>query len=179
MALVSGRHIMRWLWMALAGVIVAGGTGCAATTEPRPRPLSPSTCTPIGSGERAWLGAEWQPFLSSVDACPVRDERGGTALLIVTVSAQRYYAPLPDGTITKALPKPLLVKPGGRVVGALPYSFPDDPPFELEVSFADWRDGFPWRVELFVRDPTVSGDHGLEPLRWDPTAQRFTGANEP
>ena len=71
------------------------------------------------------------------------------------------------------MPKPLLFTPAGKVVGSLPYNFPDDPPFSLEVTFTEWKSGFPQRIELFLRDPTVSGDHALTPLAWDAAANRF------
>jgi hypothetical protein len=95
-------------------------------------------------------------------------------LYLVAVSAQRYYSPLPSGAVTVDMPRPILFSPEGVKVGTLPYNFPDDPPFALEVTCAGWREGFPHRLELFLRDPTVSGDHALAPLVWDTARRSFS-----
>jgi hypothetical protein len=71
------------------------------------------------------------------------------------------------------LPKPILLDRAGNSVGNLPYAFPDDPPFTLSVTFGGWKGGWPERVDLFLSDPTVSGDHALAPLIWDAAARRY------
>jgi hypothetical protein len=94
------------------------------------------------------------------------------------VSAQRYYAGHPPGTATVSLPKALVLAPSGREIGRLPYSYPDDPPFALELSFSQWRGGQPQQIDILVRDPTVTGDHRLTPMRWNAQTGRYTDATE-
>jgi hypothetical protein len=130
-------------------------------------------CRQATSAETRVLSEEWGPVLSFTDACDVKDERGATVLVLVAVSASKYYEKLPQGADTVAMPKPILFTPGGENVGTLPLNFPDDPPFALQVTFANWENRWPRRIEMFVKDPTVTGDHSLEPLVWDEARRRF------
>jgi len=78
-----------------------------------------------------------------------------------------YYRSLPGQSAELVdQPKPLLLMPDGIRCGELPYSFPDDPPAEIQVRFLDWRSGFPWRIDIAVKDPTASGDRRLRKT-WD------------
>ena len=116
---------------------------------------------------------EWAAFIQHVRVCEIADGEGGTPLRLTTISAEDYYKGLPDGAETVELPKPILFDTGHESVATLPYGFPDDPPFALDVTFAGWADRWPSRIELFLHDPTVTGDHALPPLVWDPSSRRF------
>jgi len=124
------------------------------------------------------LQKEWTPFADFIDVCTLSSADGSPALSIITVSALRYYADRPDGAETTSFPKPLILAPGGKEIGQLPYSYPDDPPFEIELSFSAWHDNRPEQIDILVRDPTVSGDHRLTPMRWNATTGRYEGGVE-
>lgn len=162
--------------MGVVLAAVSGQTGCAARTARPTTRLDPASCNPVSNTEAARLSPDWQSFLPHTMTCRILDASGKAVLSVVTVSADRLYAKAPAGAPTVDLPKPVILSPDGSLVATLPYAFPDDPPFALEVTFADWERGFPRRVELFLRDPTVSGDHALNPLVWDETERRFVRA---
>jgi hypothetical protein len=160
-------------WVVAASLIVVS---CGAGPHQATERLDPAACRPAASEETRGLHEEWGRFLSYVQACEVKDDAGKAVLVVLTVSATHFYEKLPSGAETVALPKPLITTPEGEVVGSLPFAFPDDPPFALQVTFADWTRGWPHRIALFVKDPTVTGDHPLEPLRWDAASRRFSPA---
>jgi hypothetical protein len=165
MTSTKATEILAVSMLVLAGCAVGHGEPTGALNE--------TTCRPATQAETRVLAAEWSPFLSYTDACEVKDGRGKTVLVLLAVSAPRYYERLPSGAETVSMPKPVLFTAGGENVGALPLNFPDDPPFALQVTFANWKDGWPLRIEMFVKDPTVTGDHSLEPLVWDEALRRF------
>ena len=76
------------------------------------------------------------------------------------------------------MPKPLLYSLQHTVIGELPLNFPDDPPAELHIRFADWRNGFPNLIKLYVQDPAAAGNRDLAPMRWDAAARRYTAATQ-
>jgi hypothetical protein len=115
---------------------------------------------------------EWAPFSAFVDECLVRSPSGSTALAIVSVSALRFYHGKSPGTETVSFPKPIILSTAGQVIGRLPHSYPDDPPVSIRLSFDEWKDEFPRRIEIMVEDPTVSGNHML-PMIWDRMENRF------
>ena len=133
-------------------------------------------CTPKGSVQG--LRDEWARFEGFIDACVLSAADGSHALSIITVSAERYYADQPSGAATTPLPKPLILAPNGTELGQLPYSYPDDPPFAIELSFSQWRNNRPQQIDIFMSDPTVSGDRKLAPLRWNATTRRYEGGGE-
>ncbi len=147
--------------------------GCATGAAQATSKLDPAACRAPRSGETARLPRTWDAFRPYVKVCDVADGRGKIPLTLATVSAADFYRKQPDGAPTVELPKPILFDASGDSVGSLPYSFPDDPPFELQVTFAGWRAGWPERVELFLNDPTVSGDRALDPLVWNGAARRY------
>jgi len=134
-------------------------------------------CSPA-TADATQLANEWRPFAGFIDICRVEAPGGEHALSIRTVSAHRYYASVSAGAETKSFPPPLLLSPANAEVGHLPYSYPDDPPFAIELTFADWEGNRPNTISILVRDPTVSGDHALTPLRWDAASGRYAGARE-
>lgn len=139
------------------------------------RRTSASQCVPRSTGA-AGLPAAWQAYAPFIDTCTLIAPNGTSALTLVSVSAKRYYANRAPGAEAVELPRALIVGATGRVTGELPFAYPDDPPRALELSFADWRGGRPWRIDMLVRDPTVSGDHSLPPLLWDPIASQYVAS---
>jgi hypothetical protein len=134
--------------------------------------VTPADCVAPDASVRARLDEAWQPFLPFTRACTVRSPERQPALLLVSVWAERYYEDS-RSAVQAAMPKPLLLTTSGATVGRLPFNYPDDPPAALTVTFHDWRDGFPRRIELFVKDPAALGDRALPPLRWNETSRQF------
>jgi len=133
----------------------------------------PKACRAATTGQARWLDQQWKEFMPFVRVCPIRDTRARTVLLLVSTWAELYYADKPSGTATVAMPRPLLFLPGGVPVGSLPVNYPDDPPHELAVAFTAWRRGFPERINLTMKSPTVAEGQKLPSLVWDGTARRY------
>ena len=157
-------------WVVAA---MLASNACAAEHRPPTGKLTEAACRPAVSVETRDLPPAWARVLPYTNACEVKDDKGATVLVVLAVSAARYYEKLPSGTETVAMPKPLLRTPGGETVGALPLNFPDDPPFALQLTFGNWVEGWPRRIDMFVKDPTVTGDHAIEPLLWDAASRHF------
>jgi hypothetical protein len=165
----AGAGLVLACWVAVAPLSGCSGVDAApaavALVESRGR--APSAL------ERQALSPEWASFLEHARSYDVGPAQGRVALVVVSVSATRFYRHRPSGSVAVALPKPVLLTPQGKLVGQLPMSFPDDPPFELAVRFTAWQNNWPNRVDLFVKDPTVSGDRPLPSLAWDVSTARF------
>ncbi len=134
-------------------------------------------CQPRTEGATG-LSDEWRPFAQFIDVCRLESPGSAPSLEIISASATRYYKDQPSGAVTVPLPKPIIRSTEQVEVGRLPYGYPDDPPMTMELTFSDWRDGRPRQIEVFVRDPTVSGDRHLTPMRWDSTTSRYVGGTE-
>jgi hypothetical protein len=162
---------------ALAVALLALAS-CADAASPLPRPFHPdaAACRPPTSAQAGWLPAEWAPFARAVRVCAIRDGARPAGLLVVSVWADAWYAPLPDGAVDVALPRPLLMAPDGRVLGTLPSNFPDDPPASLRLRFVGWHDGLPAEIRMCLASPTPAGDQPLAPLRWQSATHRYDKA---
>jgi hypothetical protein len=134
-------------------------------------------CEPRATGATG-LPEEWNSFAPFIESCRLSSSSGDVALEIITVSAKRFYDTQPSGVVTVSFPKPLLRSADQQELGQLPYSYPDDPPVSIELTFSEWLGGRPQQIDILVRDPTVSGDHNLTPLRWDSLAARYRGGAE-
>jgi hypothetical protein len=136
--------------------------------------LKPESCTTVSDQQKLWLTQEWSQFSRYVRACPVKESTEKTAIVLVSIDAAGYYK---DQAGTDApqvrFPRPILFSPTGKVLGRLPYNFPDDPPTELRVTFSDWRGGFPMRVDMFIKDPAAGGDRNLRPLVWNRQREEY------
>lgn len=189
---MSNKAVMNWVGIKTLGCVLAVGVLCSLLTACSPPPSTSSdSVTTASSGNAAYaplncrpyvqavadLGAQWQDFDRFIDECELSGTRGDNLLKVVTVSAARFYKELPSGTETVPLPRPLLLM-GDKRVGSLPYSYPDDPPVSIELSFDEWREGFPHQINIFVRDPTVSGDHALPPMIWNAGSGRYSETSE-
>jgi hypothetical protein len=160
------------VWI-LAGLLTGA---CASVTAEQPRKVvaSAARCNPLSASQQQWLTSEWQPFLAYTRACPIHDSKQETVLLLVSVQATPYYKAQPGQSVRQVeFPRPLLFSPSGALWGSLPYSFPDDPPAELRVTFTRWEHDFPQKIELYLTDPRASGDRSLPPMVWDPSQKRF------
>lgn len=126
-------------------------------------------CVPRGLGAEG-LDDEWQPFAAHIQACVVVDPQGTPALEILAVSASGL-----GDTQRTAVPRPVILLPGGRPVGRLPYNYPDDPPVTTTLEFAQWQAGIPYRITI-----RVQGRSGAQVLAmmWDGTNRRYNVADQ-
>jgi len=151
--------------------------GAVAHAEVRPFEPDERVCRPPSSTQQSWLDpAVWGAFAEFTRVCSIGRPGRRAALLLVSVWADTYYAGKPGGTVTVAMPRPILFFPDGRAVGELPVNFPSDPPAELVVRFADWQRGLPHEIRLCVSSPTASGDSMLPPLRYQAATQHYAPA---
>jgi hypothetical protein len=145
-------------------------TGCAGA-QPLVK-VNLRTCRNLTDSQNGWLGPEWAPYKAFTKSCEVKQGKT-TALYLISVWADDYYAKQPASAEAVKFPKPILAAPDGKPLGRLPMDFPVDPPRTLSVTFARWVSGFPHEVRLWVDDPTVVGDHSLPSLEWDPAAKTY------
>ena len=142
-------------------------------------PVLERQCRQATAPEQKWLPAEWQKFSGFVRSCQILNNKGAHVVLLLSVSAPMYYRSLPGRNADQvALPKSLLFLPDGSHCGELPYAFPDDPPVEMQVRFTIWRNDFPQRIEIAVKDPTASGNRKLT-QNWDPNRRRYRWSGGP
>lgn len=168
-----GRRLGFFAGIWLAAAVLTGGCERTRQNVARDDPsVSPSDCAAPDPALQGRLPAEWTPFLPAVRTCSVRATDGTAVLRLVSVWADIYYQ-ASDSSLQVEMPRPLLLTASGDPVGRLPFNFPDDPPRELTVTFRDWKDGFPRRIDLFVKDPAVLGDRELPPLHWDGAGRQF------
>ncbi len=84
-----------------------------------------------------------------------------------------YAAHLFNGRPDLTSPNPVLRDASGRVVGALPEGFPVDPPGMMRVTFTEWRDGFPQRIELYEAGESAVPPQRVSPMNWDAKANAY------
>jgi hypothetical protein len=176
MAFLENRTSRRAWRVLLAFWMLAGAFEyCLACQIPRPLVLSPKVCSALSTAQQKWLTPEWNPYLEYTRVCPVRDSKSrGTVVFLVSVHADVYYKAQTGTSVPLVkLPSPLLFLPSGEVVGSLPYNFPDDPPAELRVTFADWQAGFPQRIDLYLTDPRAGGNRPLPSMLWDKSQKKY------
>jgi len=73
-------------------------------------------------------------------------------------------------------PRSLILDKHGGVIGTLPDSFPENPPGKLRVTFADWRNGWPYRIELYDSGISALPPGPLPPMLWDPQAGQYVNS---
>jgi hypothetical protein len=165
------------VWL-LAGAVAGSSVLCCAAPE-RKVVVGTSHCGRLSAAQREWLPSEWQPFLEYTRVCSIQNSKREAVVLLVSAWAILYYKAQPGTTVSQVdMPHPLLFSPAGAVLGSLPYNFPDDPPAELRVTFAQWEDDFPQRIDLFLTDPRAAGSRSLPPLVWDQNQRKFATKGE-
>jgi hypothetical protein len=135
--------------------------------------LSDSQCRPATAAEIKWLAPspELAPYART---CAIPGPGKRPALLLVTVSAERFYKHQP-GTQADAvkLPAARVFFPDGRLAATLPYAFPDDPPIEMSVRFTEWRAaGLPAKIDIDITDPTATGNRRAA-LVWNAATKSY------
>lgn len=165
------------LWLLSAAFL--GLATSAVSAAPRRVVVTPALCKPTDAVRKQWLPPDWQRFLGYTYTCTIPASTRKPALLLISVRADAYYKNQPGTTVEQVMmPRPLLFSPAGSVLGSLPYNFPDDPPTRLRVTFSGWVNGFPNRIELFLKDPAALGDRSLPPLLWDENQKKFLPGKE-
>jgi hypothetical protein len=175
MAFLENRGSQRASRVLLALCLLAGAFAyCPARPIPRRLVLSPKLCSALSTAQQKWLTPEWQPYLEYTRACPVRNSNSKAVVFLVSVHADVYYKAQTGTSVPLVkLPSPLLFLPSGEVAGSLPYNFPDDPPAELRVTFANWQAGFPQRIDLFLTDVRAGGNRSLPSMLWDKSQKKY------
>lgn len=152
----------------LALMIVTGGAA--------PYVFTPglNACAPAGDADLAVLGSEWQVIHRFVEICRIRAPDGKIPIEVAIVRLDRMFA-IDLFRIARNLqvPNPVLLDTGKHVVATLVEGFPIDPPGRLSIAFADWRSGFPWRVDMREDAQAAVVSHHTWPLWWDPAEHRY------
>jgi hypothetical protein len=120
------------------------------------------------------LGMEWQPFAAHIHACVIVTPAGVPALELIGVSAESYNAQA-SAARGAVLPRPMLLRPGGQVVGLLPYNFPDDPQWRTKLRFKNWHQEIPGQIEMHMQGATLDEDKIIK-LIWNPARGMYVEA---
>lgn len=158
--------------------LIAVSSACGSAQSHKPSviaqgsKLRPDKCTLSTAEQRAWLGPDWQPFLSFVKSCPVA-RSGSTALYVISVWQDEYESQLPKDATVPRFPKPLILSKNGKILGRLPVGFPRDAPRSSDVTFSRWSEGLPRRIRVEIDDPAVMGN-SIVMLEWDAQAKLYS-----
>jgi hypothetical protein len=151
----------------------------ARAVSPDAVPLSTESCVPVTEANLAVLGSVWRSISGFVQVCKVRASDGSVPLTVTIVRIDKAgQAKLFATHSNLEIPDPVISDTNGQLVGTLPEGFPVDPPGRLRVTFADWRSGFPWRIDLYEAGQSAVSPHPLPPLQWDPLRHRFLSTNQ-
>ncbi len=66
-----------------------------------------------------------------------------------------------------AIPNPAIIDHHGKQIGSLPEEFPVDGPGRLRVTFKDWQNDFPTKIELFQAGKSALAPHPVQPMFWE------------
>jgi hypothetical protein len=163
-------------WRVFMALCMLAGAFEYGLARPIPRRLvlSPKLCSAVSTEQQKWLTPEWQPYLEYTRVCAVRNSKSQAVVFLMSVHADVYYKAQTGTSVPQVkLPSPLLFLPSGEIAGSLPYNFPDDPPAELRVTFANWQAGFPQRIDLFLTDPRAGGNRSLPSMLWDKSQKKY------
>ncbi|MET1076890.1 MAG: hypothetical protein ABWY06_02605 [Pseudomonas sp.] len=149
----------RW-WLSSCALFSAG-LGAA------PLQWRAEHCAPLPAAFE--LPASWAAYRGAARLCEVPGPVGDMAPpRLLTVFEQQYYSGQPADAAWQSFPRPRLLDAKGNCLAQLPLLFPLESPEVLEVEMDRFQRGWPQRIGLQVRSPTVSGDYRLPSLHWQP-----------
>lgn len=142
--------------------------------------LSDKTCVPLSASPvKLTLPYEWQPYLSSIKVCPLIKASGAKPVIVlVSVSLEDATRNKSSDDTWNKLPKPIFFNVNGQCVARLPYLFPDDPPFGIQLSYGQWQELIPGEIRLHVLNQAVEGDFDLPTLTWNKKTQSYAPVGE-
>ena len=144
----------------------------AASTADRSVALNAKLCGAATEAQKSKLPDPWTPFRAGVLACPLKSGKS-VVLYILSADGEAFAQTVKPGQVSPSLPAAWIVMPDGTHIGTLPFAFPYDPPVSLDVTFTKWSQGWPQELRLYLEDPSVSGNHRLPPMKWDPSSKTF------
>lgn len=158
-------------WFAIGLALAASPSAIAA---PYQVGLDARRCRTVAGPTIAGMGPDWSALAAHVQRCPVAGPDGRLALTVDIVrldhpNATRTLAANPDLRI----PFPIVRDAAGKTVGLLPEGFPVEPPGKLRVTFVDWRDGIPRRIDLHEAGVSALAPHPLPPLLWNAETRTY------
>lgn len=165
---------MRFLPLTFAVFVCVASTGQAQTVFLRPQDCvrAPASLIPK---QREWR-PEFRPY---IDMCPIRAPNGTIALRLLTFRLDRakhsgFFSGKPCDL---DLPDPVLLDKEGRsvdIIGDATLNIPNG----VQMSFASWRDGFPWQINVHLNNP-VYGNWETWSDHWDPKKHQFQDDSYP
>jgi hypothetical protein len=119
----------------------------------------------------------WRHLRRFAQLCPVRAPGGPLILSVLTIRVDRIIATAAVKQWEEDEPPRSLALDGrGHVLGTLSDSFPENPPGKLRVTFADCRDGWPHRIELYGAGVSALQPGPLPPMLWDPQGEQYVAS---
>ena len=151
------------------GLTVASNAGAAADDRIA---LDVSLCHPAPQKILEHLEISWQHMVPFSHICPLLDKNSKIVFFVLTFRNDiwGWDANVVAESLKNKWGSPesaLIMDKDYHIIGHLPGQFPYDPPVHMEVTFTDWHDGFPFKIEFYYPDyRTTGGKHGV-PSRWN------------
>ncbi len=111
------------------------------------------------------VGRNWPRYETYMKICPVDGWAGKPALFVYTLDLNdpnvvpykngKPFDMVNDVGPPDAFPLPGLIDTRQKLVGSLPIQIYASVPQSVQISFLDWRGGFPYRIAFHVVDPTA------------------------
>jgi len=157
------------MWFFLAVNTLAWGAG---QTEI----LDEKSCYSAPRSLLDGLEAGWWQMLPYSQICPVRNENAQDILYVLTDRKDLWAED--EHAIAETLrnhwggpENALIFDRNYKIIGHFLGQFPSDGPVHMEVTFTDWRDGYPWRIEFAYTERHRDGTprEPPPPLLWNAT----------
>ncbi len=136
--------------------------------------LNPDDCAPLDKNVAMQLPAEWHKYANFVKICELKRKGDREASVsIISLWAHDYYDSLPEGTLWKGFPLPLIIDKHFRQLGRLPELYPAGDITTVNLYYGKWQSGMPMEIRIDVRNPAVGGDYYYAPLIWNKTTRLY------
>ena len=130
-------------------------------------------CQDAGQGMRELLAGLWPPWAPYVQVCPVHSPGGQTVISILTVRVDLVDEDEVGDSWPIPFPHALILDARNVPVGELAAAVPGGPPGTTIVSFSDWRNNFPYRIDVREVNAAVFGTYNRKPLVWNPNRRKY------
>ena len=140
---------------------------------------------PIVLTERDCMGAPqdlvdrfargWEGWAGFIDVYGLVSPHGRHVLDVLAPRIDLYSHNGPSGPTFPPGPTPAVIflDSEANVVARIKVPFPYDDPGETRMTFSDWRDDYPWRIDIRIIGWAVAGTVDFPGWVWKPGGHRY------
>ena len=161
-----------WLmaWLPVLAIVLAAAAPARTALPVR---LNFDDCREAPVRLKALLKSGWPPWDPYIQMCPLSAPNGAKVLSILTVRVDHVAAAQVAESRPIPFPGAIVLDASDAPVGQLASAVPDGPPGTSVVSFTDWRNGFPHRIQVRRINAAVRGTFNEKPLVWNAMRKQF------